>query len=148
MDGGLSPALGGRAARLTILGAVFVKDLAPPLDQVPVMDRGEGPVRELALFPVAKLGRHVLGVGVGPDALAVEHPVAGTGEGGAAGTLQIDRLLAGDLSLHDALPLLGPAQLLERLGLVDAVAPPLPAELVRTADPDSFSHGRPAALPP
>jgi hypothetical protein len=67
--------------------------------------------------------RRFFGIRIGPGTLAVEHPIASARQGSAAGSLQIDRLLAGDLALHDAPPVLRLAQGLECLGLIDTVAP-------------------------
>ena len=82
-------------------------------------------------FPVAELGRDILGIRSVPIKLAIEHPIASLGKGGRASAPKVDELVSGDFALDNTPPCRGAS---ERFGLIDAVPPYLGPVLVGPAE--------------
>jgi hypothetical protein len=133
----LRAAFSFRAACLAIFGIILVQGFAAPFDEIPVMKGYQGPISELAGFPVTQLSHDILGIRPVPIKLAIEHPIASLGEGSRASASEVDELVAGELPFDDTPPpFLRFAKRLERLGPIDAVPPYLGPVLVGPADPD------------
>jgi hypothetical protein len=126
VDHRLRSAFNFGAARLAVFGIILVQGFAASLDETPVTEGYQRPIRELAGFPVTELGHDILGNRPVPIKLAIEHPIASLGKGGRASAPKVGELVPGDFALDDTPPFLRFVERPERFGLGPARGPGSP----------------------
>jgi hypothetical protein len=117
--------------------AFFIECLVTPIDQIPRLQRDQGPRGKLRFGPIFQLGELVLGVLASRHALArrridrrnaIHEPFAGLRHCLGASLLAVHILIADDLPLLDLRPILGLFEGFEGLGQCDCLAARLPAD--------------------